>query len=798
MNVTLNWLKEYINFDFSAEELSDRLMMLGIETESITQLGKELGGVVVGRIKSVREHPNANKLVLFDVDVGGNADLQIVCGAPDVRAGLVAAVAPVGVTLPTGLTIREMKIRGQDSRGMLCSEKELAISEEATGLMEVPSDVSVGMPLLEALGLDDVVLELEITPNRPDCLSMIGVAREIRAETGNLLRVPEVAVKESGADIQELTSVTLEESSLCPRYAVRVIRGVKVAPSPKWLRKRLESIGVGTINNVVDITNYVLMERGQPLHAFDYHKLAENRIVVRRAQSGETLKTLDAEERELTSDMLVVADTEKPVALAGVMGGFDSEITVHTVDVILESAYFDPSNIRKTSKVLGMHTEASHRFERGVDFDGNIAAIDRAAQLIAEIAGGDIAVGVIDVYPRPRNPVRIKLRPERVNFVLGTEIHRNEMRDILSRLEFSTSDGFEVIVPTFRPDVEREIDIIEEIARVYGYDNIPITIPKGDIPKPPLDTKSGLRERVKAYLLASGMMEACNYSFCHPNGFDRIRLDCGDPLRQAIKIRNPLSQDMSIMRTTLIPSLLDNAQRNRNYRVEGVQLFEVSKVFIRTVDSQLPNEVERVSAIITGSLGSGFYSDPYRPADFFDIKGVVEGLLDCCGNLDYTMTGTHNPTFHPGRNAEVCVKGQRIGILGEVHPDVLEDYDLPYKAYLFELDFDVLVKVANFTTRVEPISAYPSVNRDLAIVLDADIPSDRPIGIIRSVGADLVKSLRLFDFYIGDQLPDGKKSLAYSIEYASQVETLTDEVVDRVHEQIIGKLGRELGAELRS
>ena len=483
---------------------------------------------------------------------------------------------------------------------------------------------------------------------------MIGVAREISVVTENSLRLPNVNVQQGLTDINNLTSVTIEAPDLCPRYAARVIRGVKIAPSPTWLQRRLEAIGVGTINNIVDITNYVLMEYGQPLHAFDYHRLTENRIVVRRAKPGETLKTIDAEERELTPDMLVIADAETPVALAGVMGGFDSEITDQTVDVLLESAYFHPPSIRKTSKVLGMHTEASHRFERGADPEGVIPALNRAAQLIAEIAGGEICAGIVDVYPGKREAINIKLRPERANFVLGTDIAPDEMRDILTRLGFTVSDTFEVTAPTFRPDVGQEIDLVEEIARVYGFNNIPTTLPRGDIPIPKVVPKEDLRERVKMYLLQCGMMEAMNYAFYHPDVFDRIRLESTDPLRQAVQIANPLSEDQSIMRTTLLPSLLANAQRNRNHQINDVQFFECSKVFISNGMDEYPNEPERVAGIIAGNLGAGVYGDPLRPADFFDIKGVVEGMLDRCGLSDYTITHTDHPSLPsrtPGRNS---------------------------------------------------------------------------------------------------------------------------------------------------
>lgn len=806
MDVSMKWLKEYVDFDLSPEVLAERLLMLGMEIESIKQLGEGLDRVVVGKINAVNKHPKADKLVLCNVDVGSGTDAQIVCGAPNAREGLVAPVALIGAQLPNGLTIKRAKIRGEESHGMLCSEQELTISDEASGLMELSNDTQIGISIAEALGLDDVVLELEITPNRPDCLSMIGVAREISVSTGNPLKLPEVNVQCSspdmigtgGAAIQNLTSVTIDAPDLCPRYAARVIRGVKIAPSPAWLQRRLGAVGIGTINNIVDITNYVLMEYGHPLHAFDYHRLVENRIIVRRAESGETLKTIDAEERELTPDMLVIADAKNPVALAGVMGGFDSEITGETVDVLLESAYFHPPSIRKTSKALGMHTEASHRFERGTDPEGVIPAINRAAQLITEIAGGEICSGIVDVYPGKRDAINIKLRPERVNFVLGTEITPDGMRDILTRLGFVVSDTFEVTVPTFRPDVNQEIDLVEEIARVYGFDNIPTTLPRGDIPIPKVDSKEDLRERVKTYLLQCGMMEAMNYAFYHPDVFDRIRLTPTDPLRQAVQIANPLSEDQSIMRTTLLPSLLANAQHNRNHQISDVQFFECSKVFIPNGTAEHPNEPERIAGLIAGNLGGGVYGNPLRPADFFDIKGVVEGLLERCGLSDYTVVQADRPTLHPGRRAEIRIKDETVCVFGEAHPEVLETYDLPYKAYLFELDFDKLVDMAESTTQFKSIPIYPSVNRDLAIVLDINTSANRPTEIIKSAGGELVSSLHLFDVYVGEQVPEGKKSLAFAIEYRSTTETLTDEIVDRIHGGILEQLERELGATLRS
>ena len=798
MNVTLNWLKAYIDFEFSPSELADRLTMLGVEVESIKRLGAELEGVIVGSVTSIRPHPNADKLVLCQVNIGGAEELQIVCGAPNVREGMLAPVATIGATLPVGLRIKRAKLRGETSEGMLCSEKELALSDDAAGLMELPTDIPVGTPLSNALGLDDVVFELEITPNRPDCLSLIGVAREIRAETGNRLKLPTVDLQENDRNVRNLTSVTIDAPELCPRYAARLIQGVKVTESPAWLQQRLESVGVGVINNIVDITNFVLMEYGQPLHAFDYHKLTENRIVVRRATEGEHIKTLDEVERELTSDMLVIADAEQPVALAGIMGGYDSEITEATCDVLLESAYFNPSSVRATAKALGISTEASYRFERGADPGVVLAALDRAAQLIAELAGGEVCEGIVDVYPGQQPLTEIQLRSERVNVVLGTTLEPAEMARILDCLGFevdTTEAIYQITVPTFRSDVTREIDLIEEIARVYGYDNIPTALPKGDIPVPAPNPKTEVRSRIKRFLLAAGMMESVNYSFCDPNCFDKIRMNPGNPLRDTLRLRNPLSPEMSVLRTTLTPGLLENAQHNRNHQIDTIALFEIGGVFLHDGEEKEP---ERVAGVLAGQVGEGIYSDPYRPPDFFDIKGLVEGMLEVCGVVDWTLQKTDTPTFHPGRNAEVLLGDKRIGVFGEVHPEVLENYDLPYKAFLFEFDLEGLVGAATFSKRFEAISIYPKVARDLAIVVDKEILSDMPTALIYTTGGDSVDSVRLFDVYEGEQVPEGKKSLAYTITYHSETETLTDKAVNALHDEVVKCLNREIGAELRT
>lgn len=799
MKISVKWLREFVDFDYSVNELADKLTMVGLEVESIERLGKEFDDVVIGKVKKVRNHPNADKLVLCDVDIGGNSLLQIICGAPNVREDLVVPVALVGAKLKSGMEIKKTKIRGELSYGMICSEKELGISEEASGVMELSDNYRIGAGFAEELGLDDVVIELELTPNRSDALNIIGVARDLSAITGNPLKIPEISLSESDTKSSELTSVEIFDPKLCPRYIARVIRNVEIKPSPDWMQTRLKMLDIGSINNIVDITNYVLMELGHPLHAFDYHKLAENRIVVRRAREGEKIVTLDEEERELTTDMLVIADAEKPVALAGIMGGLESEITEDTTDILLESAYFDPVSIRKTSKALGMHTEASHRFERGTDIQNTVRAINRTVQLIQEFAGGEVCKGIVDAYPEKKEPVVVKFRPERANYLLGTKLNPEEMRDILTRLGFSVTDDFEITVPTFRPDVTREVDLIEEIARVHGYDEIPTTMPSGDIPEVHPDQNVRIRDRIREIMLECGLSEAINYSFYGKDAFDMIELREDDELREVVEIDNPLSIEQSIMRTTLIPCMLENVKRNLNHQVEDIALFEIGQVFIPREYAELPDEHETLAGVISGNIGEGIWCDKARTADFFDVKGIFEALMDDFRIDNYILKRTNHTSFHPGRSVQVEIEEDILGVFGEIHPKLLENYDIEQKVYIFEFDLEILFKhVEDEVAFFEPLSAFPSISRDIAIVVDEQLPSKQATEIIRQVGGELIKSIKLFDVYTGEQVPEGKKSLAWTIEYHSKQRTLTDEEADRVHSKIINRLEKEINAELRT
>jgi phenylalanyl-tRNA synthetase beta chain len=803
MRVTVDWLREFVDFDLTPEDLADRLTMVGLEVDEIERIGEGIDErVVIGRVLSVEKHPNADRLRICRVDVGEKT-LQIVCGAPNVREGMLAPTALIGTRLPIGMTVKVAKLRGVESHGMLCSERELGLSEEASGLMELPEEMPVGAKVREALGLPTVVIEFELTPNRPDCLSVYGIAREISVVTGNPLRPVKVDLVEEGPTVKEVTSVIIEAPDLCPRYTARVILGVRIGPSPWWMRWRLNAVGLRPINNVVDITNYVLMELGHPLHAFDYRKLAENRIVVRKADEGEELVTLDGIIRRLRSDMLVIADAQKAVALAGVMGGEETEVTDQTVDVLLESAYFDPISIRKTSKALGMHTEASHRFERGTDIEGLVTASARATQLIQQIAGGRICRGMADAYPKRRSQIYIRFRPQRCNYLLGTEISADEMEDMFRRLKFNLSreaDGtMSVEAPTFRPDIEREVDLIEEVARIYGYEKIPTFMPRGEVPEAQLNPRDKLRDMAREIMLSAGLSEAINYSFYNPDWFDMIMLPDDDPRRRTMKLRNPLSEEQSVMRTTLVPSLLENVSWNIRHQVREVRLFELAKTFWPETDdpNELPVEREMLGGVLSGSMSSGTWCDPEREPDFFDLKGIVEELLDRFGVRGLRFVRSKEPFLHPGRSADLILKDGGVGFIGEVHPDVLERWDIPQRVYIFELDFDALVEESDLTRRFAQIPQFPKVTRDIALLVDRDLPAERVTELIRTF-SPLVSSVRMFDLYEGDRIPAGYKSLAYSIDFVSYERTLTDEEVEEEIKRLLEVLNEEVGAKLRS
>ncbi len=801
MIVTLNWLREFVDCDLSPEDLSHRLTMAGLEVDAMETLGADLDAVIVARLVSVEPHPDADRLTVCQVD-DGREIVPVVCGARNHKQGDLVALAQVGSVLPGDFKIKKSKIRGQVSQGMLCSEKELGLAEESEGIMILPDGLELGVPVFKALNLSDTRYEIGLTPNRPDCLSIFGVAREVAAMTGNPLQVSRPEMVEQGDAASQDTSVTIEDPERCPRYAARLIRGIKVGPSPDWMIRRLEAVGMRSINNVVDVTNYVMMELGHPLHAFDFNLLRGRRIVVRRARDGEPFVTLDGQSRTLSSDDLMICDGEGPVAVAGVMGGENSEIQDDTIDVLLESAYFEPTGIRRTSKRLGLHTESSHRFERGADFDMIPRALDRAASLIVETAGGAVAPELIDVCPVVLEPRQVPIALQRCNDLLGLDLATSQVASYLASIGLEPlddqADPLMVKVPLFRPDIEREVDLIEEVARLHGYDQIPVTMPKGEavthLPPAQLGRVTALREA----LAIGGCSEVINYSFVHPNVNDRIALASDDLRRDMVQILNPLTEDQSVMRTSLIPSMLDTVARNLAYRSRDLRLFELRPVFHPAPGEELPKENLRLAVALTGRRHPEGWAQGNEAVDFFDAKGLVESLFQRLRIDRLTWDATASETFyHPGKSCTVYSGKARLGTLGEVHPRVLSRFEIDVPLFVVDLDLEAVFALArDFDPFVAP-SRFPDVFRDSAFLIDEQVAVAEVFDVLgRTKGKD-VEEVVLFDLYRGKGVPEGKKSLAVRVRYRSSDRTLTDEEISKTHGRLVKALIDKLGAEIR-
>ena len=801
MKVSLNWIKDYVEIRMELKDLVDLLTMAGLEVEGTTSVGEGFEKVVVAEIQSVRRHPDADRLSLVEAKTHRET-FSIVCGATNIRGGQKVPLALVGARLPNGVEIKRSKIRGVTSDGMLCSEIELALGQDASGIMILPPHVPLGADLGEALGLKDTILDISITPNRPDWLCVIGVAREIAALTHQRVKYPRPTVTDRGEEIHQKTSVTILDQDLCPRYVARMIEEVKIGPTPRWMSHRLEKVGIRSINNVVDVTNYVMMEYGQPLHAFDFEFLEGGRIIVRRAKEGEEFITLDGVKRTLDGEMLMICDGAKPVAIAGVMGGLNSEIKEDTKRVLLESAYFNPAGNRRTSKKLGLETEAAYRFGRGIDFGGCLVAANRATQLIQELAGGRVVEGVVDVYPTPITPSPIRVSVKKVRQILGTEVSAERVRNCLEDLELEVrgGDGDVLVVtpPSFRGDLEREIDLIEEVARLDGYEKIPLTLPKGP-PSSEERSKESLVER-KAIdtLIYHGYHEVINYSFTSPASWDRIGLPPDDPRRQHLRILNPLTEDFSVMRTTLIPGLMETVRHNVSRKNSNLKLFELKKVFLPQAGERLPKEVKFLAG-----LAMGFERDPHwafspRLVDFYDIKGCVEDLLDCLQIKEAMFSKADDiPYLHPGKASKVILDHEVLGVLGEVHPQVLGHYEVHETVYLFEMDFSKMVKWAGEGRRFQPLPKFQAVYRDLSIVVDEALEAERVVEAIRAFRQPFVEEVALFDIYQGPPIPEGKKGVSYRIRYQANDRTLTDEEVNRYHEKLLSRLREVFQLDLR-
>jgi phenylalanyl-tRNA synthetase beta chain len=806
MLISWKWLKDYVEIDLSPEELAEKLTMAGIPVATVTKLDAGIEKVVTGKLVEVGRHPGADKLSICGVDVGTEI-LQIVTGADNIRQGDIVPVALIGAKLPSGLEITESKLRGVASNGMLCSASELNMElknlapEQRTGIYILPSDTPLGLDAIKVLGLDDVVLEFELTANRADCFSVIGIAREVSALTGKQIRMPLLSLQEKGENVHKFASVQIEAPELCTRFAARVIRNVKVGPSPEWMQQRLRAAGMRPISNIVDITNYVLLEMGQPLHAYDYNLIGKQTLIARNARKGEKLTTLDGNKRELSEGMLVIADAVQPAGVAGVMGGLATEVTANTKAIILESAVFDNVSIRRTAKALGLRTEASHRYEKGVDINGVIRAIDRAAKLMEELGAGEVCKGVIDQYVNITFPTQISLDPQRVNRFLGTRIATKEMVDILERLEF-TVEGREILkvtVPTWRHDVTREADLFEEIGRIFGYNNIPDTLPKGHAMQGGEGYGEEIQTIIRESLVASGLYETVTFSFSHPRILDALRMAADSSLRKAIPLLNPITEDFPILRTTLLGNTLEVIAYNINRKVDDVKVFEMGTVFLPKdlPLTELPIENQMLVGAITGKRYPTAWNQGRDIVDFYDLKGTVETLLQDLGIANYRFAPSEHPSLHPGKTAAIFAGDTEIGVLGEVHPLVQEAFGLSKQVYLFELSVDSLIAAAALIPQYQALPKYPAITRDLALLVDNAIPATRIISTIQKAGGSLLKEVTIFDVYTGEQVPTGQKSMAFALVYQAQDRTLTDKEIEEVQKSILGELSSSLKAQIR-
>ena len=801
MKVPLSWLQEYVDITLSPADLASRLNMAGTEVKGMRVIGEGWENIVVGQIVAINPHPNADRLRLTTVDLGTEQQ-TVVCGAPNLKLGDKVAFAFVGAQLIDGhsgevFRLKSAKIRGVVSSGMVCSEKELGISESHEGIMVLPAEAPVGTPLAEHLG--DVIFDMDITPNRPDCLSIIGIAREVAALTGQALHLPEIEYREAASPIDRQVSVEIAAPDLCSRYCATLITGVKVAESPQWLQQRLLKCGMRPINNIVDITNYVMLEYGQPQHAFDYHQIEGKKIIVRRANSGETMVTLDGMERRLSQDMLVIADEKRAVGIAGIMGGADSEVAPGTTAILLEAANFNPASIHYTGRVLSLPSEACMRFERGIRPELTVPAIKRATQLIVQLAGGEAAKGLVDVYPGKLEYEPISLSTDQVNRLLNVDFSLDQIIGALTSLGFDCQRGtsksrVRVTAPYWRSDIRHAVDLIEEVVRIIGYDNIPTTMLTQSIPKQSPDPILGLKRRVRCNLIGYGFQEVITYSLTGSEMLNKLLPEPRPVEPVPLRVANPMTLEQEYLRPNLRANLLAALSANRRYEDGGIRLFELGKVYLPR-EKNLPDEPEVVCGILSGFRWEKSWHGGDELFDFYDAKGMVEGLLSHLG-IEASFEESKDESLHPAKQAAIVVGGNKLGVVGELHPKVSQAFEIPEAVYLFEINMTALLPHTLEHRMFQPISLFPTIVRDIALVVDAEVTHQRVKDIIE--GFPLVKQVTIFDVYSGEQVPPGKKSLAYSITFQSPTHTLTDEEVNQVQQEILDKLSGELGATLRA
>ena len=804
MNTSLSWIKRYVpDLDVTAQEYTDAMTLSGTKVEGYERLDADVENIVIGQIEKIEKHPDADKLIVCQVNVGKEV-IQIVTGAPNVKEGdKIPVVLPGGRVAgshdgkktPGGVQIKAGKLRGVDSYGMMCSIEELGSTREMYpeapeyGIYIFPEDAVVGESAIKALGLDDVIFEYEITSNRVDCYSVLGIAREAAATFGKKFLPPQVKVTGNQEDAHDYVKVTVEDQKLCTRYCARVVKNVKIGPSPKWMQRCLAANGIRPINNLVDITNYVMEEYGQPMHAYDLDTIANHEIIVRRAENGEKFVTLDGQERIMDEDVLMICDGEKAVGIGGIMGGENSMITDHVQNVLFEAACFDGPNIRRSAKRIGLRTDASGKFEKGLDPNNAQAAIDRACQLMEELGAGEVVGGMVDVCCETRQPVRIPFEPEKINSLLGTDLSAEQMLKYLADVELAyDQESNEIVVPTFRQDVLRTADVAEEVARFYGYDNIPTTLPSGEATTGKLPFKLRIEETARDVAEYCGFSQGYCYSFESPKVFDKLLLDPEDTLRNAITILNPLGEDFSIMRTISLNGMLTSLATNYNRRNKNVRLYELGNIYLpeSLPLTQLPQE--RMMFTL------GMYGD----GDFFDMKGVVEEFLDKVGmdkKKDYDPKAGKN-FLHPGRQALIRYEGEEIGYLGEVHPQVADNYGIGTRVYVAVLDILQVVKFATYDRKYEGIARFPAVNRDISMVVPKDIMVGDIEKMIAQRGGKILEHYELFDIYEDDQIQAGYKSVAYSITFRSKEKTLGEAEVTGAMKKILNGL-ESMGIQLR-
>ena len=795
MLVPLKWLRDYVDIDIDTQEFADMMTMTGSKVEKVDFFGKETNGVEVCKILEIEQHPDADRLKVTKVEVANGEILQIVTNATNIKVGDYVPVARIGAVLPGDFKIKKGKLRGVLSEGMFCGAEELTIpsafvedhKKDGIYILDHQDSFELGMDVRDVLGINDALIEFEITSNRPDCRSIIGIAREAAVTLGKELKYPEIKVQ---ACDEEMSFEIDIQTDLCKRYCGRVVKDVKVGPSPYWMQRKLIEAGMRPISNIVDITNYVMLELGQPLHAFDLDDIKYNKMTVKMAEEGEKFTTLDGVERTLTSDMLVIGNQDKTLDLAGIMGGENSEIKDTTTSIFIEGASFAKENIRATSKKLGLRTEASSRFEKGIDINLAEEAVNRACQLIEELGCGTVLNGMLDYYPQKEEVQKVTVNPVRINKLLGVNVPMDQFINILESLEFKcnlvSSEVLELEVPTFRLDITEDADILEEIARIYGYDNIPSASLEGNATAGVKTDKQKFIDNVKSNSIACGLNEILTYSFVSPRGVDKINLPADDEKRNFVKIMNPLGEETSVMRTTLIPNMLDVISTNISHKVEEVSAFECGNTFIP--QEGLPIETKKYCV--------GMYG---KEVDFFVLKGVIESVLNNVGLKGYEIEPeTTNLTFHSEKKKKIVYNNIYIGTFGELHPDVIENYNLGQRVYVAEINIDTVFENLNLTKSYNPLPKYPSTSRDIALIVKDEVFVKQIEDIIKANGEDLVESYKLFDVYKGAQIEEGHKSIAYSITYRSKDKTLTDEDVAKVHEKILSELSEKLNANLRS